>query len=149
MRAAVLELGCGIGLVTLDAAQASFRVLTTDYYSDALEFTRANVERNGLDQVDTRIIDRHGIPDDLGTFDVVAAADVLYEKQQPAVIATALDHALSATGRGLVTDPGRRSAAVLIDECGARRLTTTCIDRVPMADAGMRLTASLYEVRRG
>ena len=29
-----LELGCGIGLVSLAAARAGFRVLATDYYAD-------------------------------------------------------------------------------------------------------------------
>jgi len=53
----LLELGCGIGLVALAAATAGFRVLATDYYSEALEFTQANATRNGVENVDTRLID--------------------------------------------------------------------------------------------
>src|ERR1035437_8640958 len=39
-----LELGCGVGLVTIGALRAGFDVLATDYYEDALLFAR----RNGL-----------------------------------------------------------------------------------------------------
>ncbi len=144
----LLELGCGIGLVSLAAAHAGYRVLATDYYADALEFTAANVERNGLTDVDTRLVDWHRLPNDLGTFDVVAAADVLYEECQPALIAAALDRALSEHGYGLVTDPGRRTAPALIDQCAARGLTAKCVAQVPTIDAGNELTVSVYEVRR-
>jgi predicted nicotinamide N-methyase len=44
----LLELGCGIGLVSIAAAQAGFEVLATDYYADALEFASANAERHGI-----------------------------------------------------------------------------------------------------
>ena len=53
----LLELGCGIGLASLAAAEAGFDVLATDYYANALEFTAANALANGLDRVDTRLVD--------------------------------------------------------------------------------------------
>ena len=49
----MLELGCGVGLVSLAAAAAGFDVLATDYYADALEFTRW-----GFDEVLPVVIDR-------------------------------------------------------------------------------------------
>jgi predicted nicotinamide N-methyase len=144
----LLELGCGIGLVSLAAARAGFRVLASDYYGDALEFTAANACRHGLDAVDTRLIDWRRLPDDLGAFDVVAAADVLYEKAQPALIAEVLDRALAPDGVGLVSDPGRSTAGRLVDECAARGLSAQCVARVPAVDAGARLTVSIHEIRR-
>src|SRR3954470_17581177 len=44
--ARLLELGCGAGLVSVAAVIAGYDVLATDYYDDALLFTRLNVERN-------------------------------------------------------------------------------------------------------
>jgi predicted nicotinamide N-methyase len=144
----LLELGCGIGLVSLAAAAAGFKVLATDYYADALQFTAANAERNALADIDTRLVDWRKLPDDLGTFDVVAASDVLYERPQAALVASALAHTLAAQGLGLVSDPGRRTAESFIEECGRRALAAECVGRVAASDAGVQLTVSVFEVRR-
>jgi predicted nicotinamide N-methyase len=144
----LLELGCGIGLVSVAAAAAGFEVLASDYYADALEFTAANAERNGIDGVDTRLIDWRSLPDDLGDFDLVVAADVLYELPMADLIAEVLNRALSPGGWGLITDPGRRTAPALTEACAARGLECRCIDRVPTTDAGANLTVSVFEVRK-
>jgi ETFB lysine methyltransferase len=143
----LLELGCGIGLVSLAAARAGFRVLATDYYSEALEFTAANAQRNGVRRVDTRLVDWRKLPDDLGKFDVVAASDVLYEKPQAALIAAAMHRALLPGGVGLVTDPGRRTAGALVDECARLGLRAECIDQVPTTEATARFTVFVYQIR--
>src|SRR6478752_2829839 len=38
----LLELGAGLGLVSIGAMRAGYDVLASDYYDDALLFTRAN-----------------------------------------------------------------------------------------------------------
>lgn len=145
----LLELGCGIGLPALVAAESGFEVLATDYYADALEFTEANAERNGVAGIDTRLVDWRKLPADLGTFDVVLAADVLYEQPQAALVAEVLSLCLERDGWALISDPGRRTAEALVAECSARELTADRIARVPIMDAGTQLTVSIYEVRRG
>ncbi|MGD9723831.1 MAG: methyltransferase [Pirellulales bacterium] len=145
----LLELGCGIGLLALAAAQAGFQVLATDYYAEALEFTAANAERNRVPEVETRLVDWRKLPADLETFDVVVAADVLYEKPQAALIADVLSRTLAPDGLGLVSDPGRSTAEALLDECRRRGLAASCIDRVPTTDAGAKLTVSVFAIRRG
>ena len=75
----LLELGCGLGLPALVAARSGFAVTATDYEEPALEGVRYNAARNGLPGVDTRVLDWRNIPSDLGRFDLVVAADVLYE----------------------------------------------------------------------
>jgi predicted nicotinamide N-methyase len=147
-RCTFLELGCGIGLVSLVAAQAGFKVLATDYYADALEFTSANAERHGLPRVDTRLVDWRKLPDDLGTFDVVAAADVLYEGPQVSLVASTLARTLAPGGLGIVCDPGRRTADGFVTECGQWGLEAQCVDRVKTEDANARLTVSVFEIRR-
>lgn len=144
----LLELGCGIGLVSLVAAAAGFEVLATDYYADALEFTAANAERHALANIDTRLVDWRRLPDDLGAFDVVAAADVLYERPQPALVAAVLSRTLAPTGLGLVSDPERRTAETFVDECGRQNLAARSVARVSVTDGGVRLAVSLYEIRR-
>jgi predicted nicotinamide N-methyase len=144
----LLELGCGIGLVSLAAAVAGFEVLATDYYADALEFTAANAARNAVGGIDTRLVDWRKLPDDLGTFDVVAGSDVLYEQPQAALVASALAGSLAPGGLGLVSDPGRRTAEAFADECGRRGLSARCASRVATTDGGAQLTVSIYEVHR-
>ena len=146
-RRTALELGCGIGLVSVAAARAGFRVLASDYYADALEFTEANSRRHGVNGLDTRLIDWRKLPDDLGTFDLVAASDVLYEPPQAGWIAAALAATLSPDGLGLLSDPGRRTADAFLVECGKRGLTTRCVERVPTVDSGTSLNVSVFEIR--
>jgi predicted nicotinamide N-methyase len=145
----LLELGCGIGLLALAAAEAGFQVLATDYYAEALEFTEANAERNGIAGIDTRLIDWRKLPADLGTFDVVLAADVLYEQPQAGLVAEVLNQCLESNGWALISDPGRRTAEAFIAECSAQGLTAGRIARVPIMDHGTQLTVSIYDVRRG
>jgi predicted nicotinamide N-methyase len=147
-RRQLLELGCGIGLVSLAAAQAGFDVLATDYYAEALEFTAANAQRHGLARIDTRLVDWRKLPADLGTFDVVAASDVLYERPHAALIAAALASTLSPAGLALLTDPGRRTAEPLVDACTELGLEAICTEQVPIADANGQPTISIFEIRR-
>ncbi len=143
-----LDLGCGIGLVSLAAARAGFRVLATDYYADALEFTAANAERHGLNRLDTRLVDWRKLPGDLGRFDLVAASDVLYEQPQAGWIAAALAATLAPDGLGLLSDPGRRTAEAFVVECDRRGLATRSVERVATVDGGTPLTVSVFEIRR-
>jgi 2-polyprenyl-3-methyl-5-hydroxy-6-metoxy-1,4-benzoquinol methylase len=142
----MLELGCGIGVVCLAAAQAGFRVLGTDYYAEALEFTEANAQRHGLAGIDTRLVDWRRLPDDLGTYDLVTAADVLYETPQVALVAATISRTLAPGGVAWLADPGRRTAVTLIEQCQQFGLVANCIDRVPSEDASAQLTVSVFEI---
>jgi hypothetical protein len=72
---------------------------------------------------------------------------VLYEAPQASLIAGILACALQRGGMALVSDPGRRTAPALVEECTARGLQAHCVDRVPAQDAGADLTVSVYEIR--
>jgi len=79
---------------------------------------------------------------------VVLAADVLYERPQAALVANVLARALSPGGFALITDPGRRTAPSLIDECSARGLAAVNLVEVPMVENDTPLSVWVYEVRR-
>ena len=80
--ARVVELGCGLGLPSLAAARAGGRVLATDWAVPALDLLRENAARNEvvleLERVDwaqpEALLER-------APFDLVLAADVLYERR--------------------------------------------------------------------
>ncbi len=103
----VLELGCGLGLPTVAAMHAGFRVTATDYYQDALHVTRANAGRNLSREPDTKLVDWRRWPEFFGPFDVVVAADVVYEQEYATLVADCIARALAPTGFALIADPGR------------------------------------------
>ena len=107
----LLELGCGLGLPALAAARAGFAVTATDYESPALEGVRFSAARNGLDTIATRELDWRKLPADLGRYDRVVAADVLYESHHPAALADVIARTLKPDGVALVADPCRQKAA--------------------------------------
>jgi predicted nicotinamide N-methyase len=103
----LLELGAGLGLATIGAMRAGYDVLASDYYDDALLFTRANAWRTLKREPRTRMIDWRDLPADLGTADRVVAADVLYEDRYPPLVANVIARALAPGGVATIADPGR------------------------------------------
>ncbi|HEX6250072.1 MAG TPA: hypothetical protein VFZ56_01405, partial [Gemmatimonadaceae bacterium] len=98
----VLELGCGIGLITCAALIAGFEVEATDYYMDALAFTRLNALLNTGREPAVRHLDWRALPDELQPVPLVLASDVLYERPYAAAVAEVLRRLLSADGVAVV-----------------------------------------------
>lgn len=145
----LLELGCGVGLVATAAVLSGFTVLATDYYEDALHFTRVNVARNTNVDPETRLLDWRSPPEDLGTFDVVVGADVLYERPYSELIASLLTRTLSLTGRGMIADPGRLATPQFRKDCERLGLTVGSLGKVPFASGAIRQEIEVLEIRRG
>ena len=143
----LIELGGGIGLAALVAAHAGFDVVATDYYAEALEFTRLNAGRHGVSGLVTRLVDWRALPDDLGQFDLVCAADVLYERPNGPWIAGAVRRLLAPGGLALITDPGRSIAAGFAELCPEFGLTVAQHKRYPTEYDGRPLHVDLYELR--
>ena len=144
----LLELGCGLGLVSTAAVLAGFDVVATDYYDDALLFAEANVWRNAARPLGTRMVDWRELPPDLGCFDVVVASDVLYERLYATLIADALALTLEPGGVGLIADPGRIAAPAFVTECAERGLVVAQPTRVPWAEGSIRQTIDILRVER-
>jgi ETFB lysine methyltransferase len=143
-----LELGCGVGLSTLAATTAGFDVLSTDYYEDALDVTRANVFRNLARLGRTRLVDWRRVPKDIGTFDLVFASDVLYEKEYALLLPIILCRVLEEDGIALIADPGRVAAPMFIEACEAHRLVIREKETRPFAAGEIRQRIDLYEIGR-
>jgi predicted nicotinamide N-methyase len=141
-----LELGCGVGLSTLAATTAGFDVLSTDYYEDALDVTRANVFRNLDRPARTRLVDWRHFPADLGTFDLVFASDVLYEKEYAELLPAILARSLSVGGRALIADPGRIAAPIFLEACGRQGLVVREKQTLPFAAGEIRQRIDIYEI---
>lgn len=145
-----LELGCGVGLPSVVAVRAGFDVMATDYYAEALEFVQVNAGLNELEIPATRLVDWRRYPEDLGAFDFIAAADVLYERPNVALVSDAIATSLAPTGFALVTDPGRRTAEPFMDQCRRRRLQVAHVAKIPgqAHPNGVKPMIDVYEIRR-
>ena len=144
----LLELGCGLGIVSISAMRSGFEVLASDYYEDALCFTRANAWRNLRREPAVRMIDWRALPPDLGTYDMIVAADVLYEMTYADLVADILATALARRGMAIIADPGRVAVDKFVEACGARGLTRIARDTYPFVEGAIRQKITLFSIQR-
>jgi predicted nicotinamide N-methyase len=142
----LLELGCGCGFVAIVARHLGYRVVATDYYKAACEFVRLNAARHNMGDVTARHVNWRDWPDDLGQFDIVIAADVLYEAGYGKLVASVIARTLLPHGRSIVADPARYHAATFLQECAAMGLSGQRIAQVPHASRVARTIVDLYEL---
>lgn len=114
----VVELGCGLGVPSLAAARAGANVLATDGCPQALELLGRNAVLNGV-RIDCLLADWSDA-DELvarGPFDLVLAADVLYERATAAPLVSLLPR---LARQAWVADPGRPTALPFLEEASRR-----------------------------
>jgi predicted nicotinamide N-methyase len=114
----VVELGCGLAVPSIAAARAGADVLATDSDAEALELVAQNASANDV-QVETAAVD-WAHPDELinrGPFDLVLAADVLYERASVALLLSLLPRLAAEVW---LADPGRRPAEAFLEEARRR-----------------------------
>jgi predicted nicotinamide N-methyase len=114
----VVELGCGLGVPSLVAARAGAQVLATDECDEALELVERNARANGLSVATARA--EWAAADDLvarGPFDLVLAADVLYERGNVALLLSLLPR---LGGEVWLADPGRPATSAFLEQARRR-----------------------------
>jgi predicted nicotinamide N-methyase len=145
----LLELGCGLGLATAAAVRSGFDVTTTDYYEDALHMARFNSWRVNAIEPKIRMVDWRALPADLGKFDVVMAADVLYERTYGTLVAAAIAATLKPGGEAWVTDPGRSGLDVFLEQATVHGLHVVSREEFPYAEGEkIRHTIRRFRLRK-
>ena len=128
--ARVLELGCGLGVVSIAAARAGGRVLATDWSRDALAFTARNAERNDA-RVETLRCDwarPHAVLA-RAPWDLVLASDVLYERRNVDLLLGLLPRLAGSRGEVWIADPGRPPAELFLDAAATGWERRTSVER--------------------
>ncbi|MBP7936947.1 MAG: methyltransferase domain-containing protein [Phycisphaerae bacterium] len=144
-RRPAVEIGCGVGLVSLAAARADWSVTASDYDQDAVAFAALNAERNGLQLAGTRIIDfRQSL--DAPLYDLVLAADLLYERRNGQPIARWVASALRPGGTALLSDPNRSAAEGFSDLARAAGLVTSLVDVETIGPAGLVIRGRIWRL---
>jgi predicted nicotinamide N-methyase len=106
--ARVLELGCGLGLPSLAAALAGGRVLATDWSPGAIALLEDNAARNGASLETARVDWTRPEPlVERAPWDLLLAADVLYERRNVEPLGALLPRLLGPRGELWLADPGR------------------------------------------
>lgn len=144
----LLDLGCGAGLVATCAAAAGFDVTASDYYDDAIRFTRVNVWRNTARDARGIVLDWRHLRDDLGRYNRVVASDVLYERPYGTLVARVIDATLATDGVAVVADPGRVGRDDFTREVKRAGLEVTAQNETAYVDGHIRQTITVYEIRR-
>jgi predicted nicotinamide N-methyase len=126
----VLELGCGLGLPSIAAALAGGRVLATDWSADAVAAAAGNAERNGA-TIETLVCSWTDPAQfaQRGPWDLVLAADVLYEKRDVEPLLALLDELLHPGTEAWIADPGRAAAAGFLTAAADRFVLRTLAAR--------------------
>ncbi|NTW51235.1 MAG: methyltransferase domain-containing protein [Chlorobiaceae bacterium] len=141
----VIELGAGVGMASVAAARKGARVLATDYSTEALKFAVYNALRNGV-QLETGRLDWRMVMTE-EKFDIVIAADVLYERVNLLPIVTAIDSLLAKGGAAYIADPRRRLAEEflkLVEENGFTVSETQSHD----ATGDRTIAVTIYKIER-
>jgi predicted nicotinamide N-methyase len=121
----VVELGCGLGLPAIVAARAGASVLATDVSDEALTLLGRNADENGV-SLETAVVDwaEPAALLERTPFDLVLAADVLYEESRAAPLLSLLPR---LTPEALIADPGRPTAAAFLEEAKRRWQVETSV----------------------
>ena len=141
-----LELGCGVGLVTTAAIIAGYDMTATDYYTDALAFTRANAWRATGETPDAMMMDWRSFPSNARGFDLILASDVLYEKEYARLLPGIFKRALAPGGMVIVADPGRIGVPEFMEECASTGLVVRSKVTHPFDAGEIHQKIDLYEI---
>jgi predicted nicotinamide N-methyase len=109
--APTLELGCGLGLVSIAAAVAGGHVLATDWSAESVAYAAGNAERNGV-KIRAEVVD-WARPEALlaeAPWPLVLGSDVLYERRNVDQLLDLLPRLVDRSGEVWIADPGREAS---------------------------------------
>ena len=121
----VVELGCGLGVPSIAAARAGAEVLATDSCAEALTLLARNAREHGL-SIESATVDWRA-PEELverAPFDLVLAADVLYDRSNVAALLPLLPRLAPEVW---LADPGRPAAAAFLEQAAGRWRVDTSV----------------------
>lgn len=144
----IVELGCGVGLPGVVALDRGAEVLVTDHYEAALDFTSYNAQINTGREPRTGHLDWHEPPVERPErFDLLVAADVLYERRNVPSLAALISALLAPGGEALLADPRRRDTPVFIEEMESRGFRHAA-ESVAVEQGGREIEVLLHALRR-
>lgn len=120
----VLELGCGLGTTATAALEAGANLTVSDCFVETLTYCRFNALRNTGREPDTLLVDwrtARGVAALVrsGPYDLVLAADVLYEPADVAHLMALIPALTGSRGAFWLAEPGRTTSRRFVDAVSA------------------------------
>jgi 2-polyprenyl-3-methyl-5-hydroxy-6-metoxy-1,4-benzoquinol methylase len=108
----ILEVGCGLGLASLVVHRREGDITASDCHPLTATFLKTNVLLNDLPPLHYETGNWGRVNKGLGTFDLLIASDVLYERSHPAQLSGFIQEHAAMGAEVLIVDPnrGNRSA---------------------------------------
>ena len=116
-----LDIGCGLGFLTILGDWLGARMLGMDYEAEALAFCRKNACKNGQNPSFV-LMDWRKPAIGRGAFDFIWGADIMYEARFTAPVADFLAFGLAPSGTVWLADPCRNFFAKFQDDLRKRGL---------------------------
>jgi 16S rRNA G1207 methylase RsmC len=107
----LLEIGGGVGLVSIVAASFGHHITMTEYNPDALRFARANAVINDCPRLNILELDWNS-PRLAGRFDYIVASEISYREEDIQPIMTLFKNSLKPDGEVLLAGEMRRLSKV-------------------------------------
>ncbi len=104
-----LELGAGVGLVSIAATAFGHRITMSEHDYDALQFARANALINGCPRLPIVDLDWN-CPQSPGRFDYIVASEVTYRKEDCQPLVKLLKTCLKPAGEVILAGEMRKSS---------------------------------------
>lgn len=103
----ILELGAGLALASLVVHRRGGDMTASDYHPLIPAFLKHNLRLNGLGPLPYHQADWGLASKTLGQFDLIIGSDLLYERDQPSILASFIDRHSSPQVEVLIVDPNR------------------------------------------
>ncbi len=143
----VLDLGCGLGLTGIVAAQKGGRVIFADKEVAAVSFARENARLNGCTQYEARPLDF--TLDVLETrFSLILGAEILYDRPTFPALVRFLARHLSPAGRAILADAKRTNTQDFYQQLDQAGLQWTQ-EEVREREDGLPLPVAIVTIQRG
>jgi predicted nicotinamide N-methyase len=107
----ILEVGCGLALASLSLHRRHGDVTASDCHPLAGTFLGENLKLNALPALPYLHGDWATVNTELGLFDLIIGSDVLYERDQPGLLAAFIERHSQAAMEVVIVDPDRGNRA--------------------------------------
>jgi predicted nicotinamide N-methyase len=142
----VLEIGCGLGLPGIVAGKLGAMVTLSDYLPEAIDFAKANWQRNNDTMAQFLTLDWRKPNINLAA-DVLIAADIAYEKRMFEFLIPAFQTLCKPDGVILLSEPNRAFAQSFLEGIEKEGFIVKKVQK-KQSLLGMEYNINILEIRK-